>query len=226
MIRAVLFDLYETLVTESETRPARASSLGEALGLDPVAFHTEWKAHRPLVVRGELSFGDALTEIGRLLGVGVPARPRPTGVRERTREKAAAFQRIDSRLVTLAGDLRRLGIRLGVVSNCFAEDVQSWPECALASMFDCSVFSYTLGVAKPDSRIYLEAVGQLGVEPAITLFVGDGPDSELRGAELAGLRALQACWFTNDPPDAPATGAFPRLLEPQNVLTFLSRHLR
>ena len=226
MIRAVLFVLFETLVTESETRPARASSLGEALGLDPVAFHTEWKAHRPLVVRGELSFGDALTEIGRLLGVGVPADRVRQACEKRTREKAAAFQRIDPRLVTLTSDLCRLGIRLGVVSNCFAEDVQSWPECALASMFDGSVFSYTLGVAKPDSRIYLDAVDQLGVETASTVFVGDGPDSELRGAELAGLRALQACWFTNDPPDAPTAGAFPRLLEPQNVLTFLSGDLR
>ena len=226
MIRAVLFDLYETLVTESETRPARASSLGEALGLDPVAFHTEWKAHRPLVVRGKLSFGDALTEIGRLLSVGVPADRVRQVCEKRTREKAAAFQRIDPRLVTLTGDLCRLGIRLGVVSNCFAEDVQSWPECALASMFDCSVFSYALGVAKPDSRIYLHAVDQLGVETASTVFVGDGPDSELRGAELAGLRALQACWFTNDPPDAPAAGAYPRLREPRNVLTFLSGDLR
>jgi HAD superfamily hydrolase (TIGR01509 family) len=226
MIAAVLFDLFETLVSESETRPARASSLGEALGLDPVAFRTEWKAHRPLVVRGELSFGDALTAIGRLLGVGVPADRVRHACETRTREKAAAFQRIDPRLVTLTTELCRLGIRLGVVSNCFAEDVGSWPECALAPRFDCSVFSYTLGVAKPDSRIYLAAVEQLGVETASTLFVGDGPDSELRGAELAGLHALQACWFTNDPPDGRATGAFPRLFEPQNVLTFLSRHLR
>jgi hypothetical protein len=34
MVRAVLFDLFETLVTESETLPARASRLGDALGLE------------------------------------------------------------------------------------------------------------------------------------------------------------------------------------------------
>ena len=47
MITAVLFDLFETLVTESVVPPSRAGSLGEALGLDPVAFRAEWKARRP-----------------------------------------------------------------------------------------------------------------------------------------------------------------------------------
>jgi HAD superfamily hydrolase (TIGR01509 family) len=218
MITAVLFDLFETLVTESVMPPLRASSLGEALGLDPVAFRAEWKAHRPLVLRGELSFRDALTEIGKRLGGAVPADRVQHACEERTREKAVAVQRIDPRLAALTSELSRRGIRLGVVSNCFAEDVQSWPECALASKFRCTVFSYAFGVAKPDSRIYLEAVERLGVDPANTMFIGDGPEIELRGAALAGLRALQAVWFANGPPGGPVAGAFPRVLNPQDVL--------
>jgi len=35
MISAVLFDLYETLITESVIRPTRASSLAPTLGLEP-----------------------------------------------------------------------------------------------------------------------------------------------------------------------------------------------
>ena len=41
MIAALLFDLYETLVSESGLHPARASSLAAALGLD--AFRAEWR---------------------------------------------------------------------------------------------------------------------------------------------------------------------------------------
>jgi hypothetical protein len=41
MVKAVLFDLFETLVTESGTQPTRASRLGGALGLEDAAFRVE-----------------------------------------------------------------------------------------------------------------------------------------------------------------------------------------
>ena len=50
MIKAVLFDLLETLVTESHVPPARASSLAPVLGLERQAYRAEWKARRPRVV--------------------------------------------------------------------------------------------------------------------------------------------------------------------------------
>ena len=67
MTSAVLFDLYETLVTESGIRPTRASSLATALGLERDAYRREWKARRPAVVRGQMSFAEALTEISQAL---------------------------------------------------------------------------------------------------------------------------------------------------------------
>jgi hypothetical protein len=63
MIRAVLFDLYETLVTERGSTSIRAASLGELLGFDRVVFRELWKRQRPRVIRGELSFGAALMEL-------------------------------------------------------------------------------------------------------------------------------------------------------------------
>lgn len=65
MIKAVLFDLFETLITESPVQPTPASSLGETLGLQQEAFRVEWKARRPRVVLGQLSFAAALTEISK-----------------------------------------------------------------------------------------------------------------------------------------------------------------
>ena len=53
-------------------------------------------------------------------------------------------------------------------------------------MFSCSV-----GFSKPDPRIYAVAAGELGVEPADCLFVGDGANDELPGAERAGMTAVQ-----------------------------------
>ena len=91
--------------------------------------------------------------------------------------------------------LRNRGIRLGVVSNCFAEDVVAWPNSSLASRFDCTVFSFEVGLAKPDPEIFREAARRLQVDVSQAWFVGDGGDEELSGAEQAGFRPFRALWF-------------------------------
>jgi putative hydrolase of the HAD superfamily len=211
MIKAVLFDLFETLITESRVNPTRASRLGETLGLDQEAFRAAWKARRPRVVLGQLSFVEALTEISRTL-TGTSDAAAIRRIRDqRIQEKAAAYAHVDEDVAALVADLRSRGVALAVVSNCFEEDVFEWPACALAREFQCTLFSFAEGVAKPDPEIFRRATHWLGVDPARALFVGDGGDNELAGAEGAGLRACHARWFTGsllrDPsPDAPVKG--------------------
>ncbi len=195
MINAVLFDLFETIVTEVEVHPTRASSLGERLGLVPEEFRREWKIRRPRVVVGQLSFADALAEICRALAGRVDMVTVQQLREERIRQKAAVFAAISEEVSTLIATLADRGIGLGVISNCFPEDVQAWPACPLAPRFQCNVFSFAEGVAKPAGEIYERAVGRLGVAPAATVFIGDGGDTELAGAEQAGLRAFRATWF-------------------------------
>ena len=70
-----------------------------------------------------------------------------------------------------------------------------WSESGLAARVHCAVFSFDVGLAKPDPAIYLEAAGRLGLAPAATVFIGDGAGHELNGATQAGLRAFRALWF-------------------------------
>jgi HAD superfamily hydrolase (TIGR01509 family) len=202
MIRAVLFDLFETLITESGLRPTRASSLAAALGLDEDVYRPEWKARRPRVVLGQLSFADALSEISLTLTGRVDAAAVQRIYEQRIREKAAAYARIDGEVTAMVSDLVRRGVSLAVISNGFNEDVLSWSTCALAPDVQCSVFSCVEGVAKPNPEIYLRAVRLLGVQPESTVFIGDGGDNELAGAEQAGLRAGRAAWFVKSPSHA------------------------
>jgi putative hydrolase of the HAD superfamily len=48
-----------------------------------------------------------------------------------------------------------------------------------------------VGFSKPDPRIYALASEELGVAASDCLFVGDGANDELAGAERAGMTALQ-----------------------------------
>src|SRR5262245_12493337 len=95
MIRAVLFDLYETLVTESQTRPAGVSSLALELGCERAAFRDRWRAVRPEVVTGRLTFVQALRDIATALG----QRPEDATLQRlrdaRIRAKEEAFAHIE-----------------------------------------------------------------------------------------------------------------------------------
>jgi HAD superfamily hydrolase (TIGR01509 family) len=200
MITAVLFDLFETLISESGLEPARASHLGERLGLDNEAFRVEWKTRRPRIVVGQLSFVEALTEISKALAGTADAATIQRIAEQRIREKAGAYDRIEREVMALITRLRSRGIRLAVVSNCFQEDAVGWWTCALAHEFQCAVFSFAEGLAKPNPEIYLRAIRCLDVDPATAVFVGDGGDNEIAGATEAGLRAFRSTWFVRHSP--------------------------
>jgi putative hydrolase of the HAD superfamily len=222
MVKAVLFDLFETLVTESVTQPTRTSRLGSALGLEDAAFRAEWKATRPRIILGDLSFHEALTEISRTLIGRVDAVIVAHLCEERVREKAVAFAAIDEDVVALVRRLRGRGVSLAVISNCFAEDVRSWSTWPLACEFQCSVFSCEAGMAKPDPEIYLKATRGLGVEPDDAVFIGDGGDGELVGAGRAGLRAFRADWFSSRWPHVRSSDSGVGLANPRDVLSLVT----
>ena len=194
-MRSVVFDLFETLVTESGTRPAGVSSLAPRLGCEREAFRRRWKALRLDVTLGRLSFRQALSDIATELGGHAEAATLQRMCDERIRVKAEALTEVEPQVLVMLDALRSRDVRLGVISNCFAEDVAAWPKCPLASRFDCSVLSFEVGLAKPDPEIYVEATRRLHVDVSEAWFVGDGADDELLGAEKAGLRAFRALWF-------------------------------
>ena len=222
MVRALLFDLFETLITESGEPPAGVSSLAPAFGCERNAFRAQWKARRPAVTVGRLSFRQALEEIALSLGQHADEATLHRICDGRVRAKARPFAQIDRDVVTMIDHLRSQGLRLAVISNCFAEDVVSWPQCAIASRFDCTLFSFEVGLAKPDPAIYLEATQRLGVSASDTWFIGDGQDKELSGATQAGLRAFRALWFLKRWPHyREAPSSVPDLSNIEEILTLV-----
>ena len=131
MIHAVLFDLFETLVTESTASVRRASSLAQDLGVNQDAYRSLWRSRHLGVVLGRCSFRDTLTQIARTLR-GTPDDTLLDQLRsERVSQKAAVLRSVEADVPAALDALRAAGLKLAVVTNCFAEDVAVWDSSPL-----------------------------------------------------------------------------------------------
>ena len=108
---------------------------------------------------------------------------------ELTRE---ALVPVPGALATLA-ELRARGVGVGLVSNCTEEVAVAWEDSPFGNLLDVTVFSATAGCMKPEPRIYELALEGLGVAAHEALFVGDGANDELAGAERVGMTPVLVC---------------------------------
>jgi putative hydrolase of the HAD superfamily len=200
-ISAVLFDLYETLVAEAHAPVRRAGSLAAHLALEEATYKREWKTRRPDIVLGRCTFRDALVQIASKLGGVVNEVVLDELHAERVAQKTTVLAAVEPDVLAALAELRRAGLKLGLVTNTFPEDVAGWERSPLRQFFDAATFSYAVGHMKPDPEIYLAACRALHVAPQHAFFVGDGRD-EVAGAEDAGLAASRALWFASRLPAA------------------------
>jgi putative hydrolase of the HAD superfamily len=175
--RAVIFDLWETLIDwDRQSAAAMVAAVAER-----APDFTERWPHSKNRYTGPIR--DALAD------AGVPS----TAIEEVC---ALRLEYVRGALVPRPGaietlrTLRDRDVLVGLITVC-SEDVEVlWPSTPFAGLFDAEVFSSAVGLAKPDPRIYLLCCEQLGVEPGEAVFVGDGANDELAGAERVGMEAI------------------------------------
>jgi putative hydrolase of the HAD superfamily len=89
---------------------------------------------------------------------------------------------------TLSG-LRAKGLKLGLVSNGFQQDLDHvLGELGLKRWFDSVVCIDSCSCAKPDKQIFLYALDKLGVKADETVFVGDSVVHDYEGSLNVGIK--------------------------------------
>jgi FMN phosphatase YigB (HAD superfamily) len=240
-VRAIVFDLFDTLVdlrwervpiTEHRGKklPASTPALHERVrgrcGVDLDTFldtmrqgdrdFAESHYRHDREVPTELRMGDVL----RRLGVADPVLARELTVLH------MGMLRSGVELLAHHGavlDRLRPSVRLGLCSNF------SHSETALAVLEDAGlrarldpeaiVVSDAFGLRKPRAEIFAEVVTRLGVDPVDTLHVGDSLRADVAGAAGAGLRTA---WITRRIADAPAALAAHEGPRPDHVIADLA----
>lgn len=94
---------------------------------------------------------------------------------------------VNEDVVAIVKGLREKGYKTAVCSNNFPARVNGLQEkIGFLDNFDVAVFSFEVGVNKPDRKIFEALVNKSKEEPASIVFADDNPDN-LAGAKEVGI---------------------------------------
>ncbi len=86
--------------------------------------------------------------------------------------------------------LQQRGVILGIISNWDSRLPETLDDIGLAHHFDFILASTVVGSAKPDRKIFEAALRQSGVGSDQACHIGDEPNTDIKGAQNAGLDAI------------------------------------
>jgi putative hydrolase of the HAD superfamily len=182
-LRAVVFDY--GIVLTGPPDPEAWANLLRITGLPVEQFEPLYWADRPAY------------DEGKLTGVGFWQKLlREAGLPP---DYAEELNRWDARLWTVKNPvmlawqlaLKQRGLKTAILSNIgdsVLENIER--EFDWIHRFDVLVWSYQLGIAKPDPAIYRHTLHELGTRPEETLFIDDKREN-VEAARALGIRAIE-----------------------------------
>lgn len=219
MIRAVIFDMYETLVTLYACPPYMGKQITAEIEIPEQKFREIWNPSENDRTLGKRTVEDVIEEILRV-NHRYSEELYETIIAKRKIASRACFDYLHSGILPLFDALKSRGIQIGLITNCFFEERDVIRKTVLFPYFDSVCMSCELGLKKPDPAIYRVCMENLGVSPEECLYVGDGGSRELETAESLGMHPLQAAWYLKDGTGQPVGRLpdFPQADMPLDVL--------
>ncbi len=196
-IQAVIFDMYETLITHYDCPLYFSEQMGEDAGIKPELFRALWRPTENERSIGKLTVDEVVADILRQCECYSDELLKKI-MDKRIATKEECFRHLHPEILGMLEMLKERKIKIGLISNCFSEEAAVIRESVLSPYFDAVILSYEQGVAKPDPLIYARCLAELGVKSEECLYVGDGGSNELQGAKEAGMKPLQAVWYLTE----------------------------
>jgi FMN phosphatase YigB (HAD superfamily) len=214
-LRAVLFDLFDTLVDLHMDRLPEVRLRGRRMHSTYPFLYEALRGHLDSTLSFE-AFAEALATVDAEVQAVVHTERREVPTRQRFRllverlglgapelpdlltevhmdQVVRCVSVLDHHAPLLAG--LHTGLRLGVCSNFTHTPaaVRVIELAGLAPHLDAIVVSEEVGVRKPRKEIFDEALRRLGVSAAEAVHVGDNLAADVAGAAALGMRTI---WLT------------------------------
>lgn len=216
-MKAVIFDMFETLVTLYCSPVYFGRQIAEDLGVSVEEFYKHWHATEEARSKGKMRFEDSITWIGERMTFPYPERI-PEVVKKRYAFKEECFRHVEERILLMLRELKIQGAKIGLISNCFWEEAVAIRESVLASYFDVMQLSCEVGMQKPEREIFDKCLRELDMKPEDCLYVGDGGSMELETAKSLGMQPLQAGWYLGFGSSGARKEEMPLVEEPEDVV--------
>ena len=204
MIKAVFFDLYQTLIRYDPPREQLESKVLKEFGID-VAPET---IRRALVIADEFIYREharwsiskrpaeekmaVYTQYQRILltEAGVDASEQlVAGVLGKMQQSDFKLVLFDDVIPALT-QLKDRGVILGLISNVDSDITPLCDKLGLSSLLQIVVTSQDTGFNKPQPEIFQEALRQAGIKAPEAIYIGDQYQIDVIGAKEAGMKGV------------------------------------
>ncbi len=215
-IKAVLFDLGETLVNFGKINTGRLFRQGARLSYDflkscgqPVGNFQYycWRNLLALRIRDLLSniTKNDFNSLALLRGIGIKKGIRLDGQKWRQfawlwYEPLSKIATTEPKIKETLTALKNSGLKLGIVSNTFVNGCsleKHLQQIGILDFFTVRLYSYEFDFRKPDTRIFKAAAEKIGEVSENILYVGDRIDKDIRPALRSGMQAVLKTAYTN-----------------------------
>ncbi len=186
MIKAIIFDLWNTLVYNNvKENPVRrtAKLFGMEANKDfSLRFEDAVERKRYDSVKESMEelcekFGIEKNDemIRELVKIWTPD-PSEVGIFSDTMESLKS--------------LRKTGVKLAILSNAFYYKTDLVMKTGLVDLFDVSCFSHDTKLIKPEIMSFIDTLQKLDIKPEEALMVGDSMNSDIIPAEKNGIKGV------------------------------------
>lgn len=222
MAKAVIFDMYETLVTLFESPLYFGAQMALDAGIEEEKFQETWRAAEADRTIGKITLEEILERILKTNHCYSDEKMNLI-VSRRIRSKEQVFEHLHKDILPLLNALKEKGILIGLISNCFSEEAAVIKKSVLYPYFDAVCLSFDEGRQKPDPAIFHICLEKLHMQAGDCLYIGDGGSNELAAAEMAGMKTAQAVWYLKEGASQPAKRncLFRQLESPLDVLNMI-----
>lgn len=219
MKKAVIFDMYETLITLWNSKPYMGRELAEDIGIQESKFREIWDLTEDERTLGSKTLEEVLEQVLRVNN-RYNVELHQNLVKKRIASKVEAFEHMHPDIIPMLQGLKDKNIKIGLITNCFNEERDAIRNSILFQYFDVVCMSCELGIKKPDQRIFELCIEQLEISPKDCLYCGDGGSKELEVAQRMNMLPVQALWYLKENSRQPV-GRLSEFIGVQNPMEIL-----